>query len=80
MNKIDYGTYETNLGTINLTEQASHACHPDKPGMWTARGTDSNGNKVQVYWDFSSDEIEAAGEDANSLPWDAAHIVEVQTK
>lgn len=78
MSKIDYGTCETSLGTINLTEQASHACHPDKPGLWTARGTDANGDKVQVYWDFSADECAAAGECASSLPWDDEHIVEVR--
>lgn len=74
----DYGSANTDLGSIKLTTEAHCQCHPDRPNMWCAYGTDDAGNKVAVYWEFSDEETESAGEDAGSLPWDDEHVIKAE--
>lgn len=92
---LDYGKATFGELTINLTSEASHRNNPYYPNQWAATGKVANGthrndfgcigtigagDNCTVIWDFSNNEIIAAGNDADNLPFDDAHIFAVQPR
>lgn len=74
---IDYGTVNFDGVTYTLTSEATHACRPGS-NVWVAWAEGPDGLRYIVEWDFTDEEMTAAGEDASSLPWDDDHVSRVR--